>query len=313
MDLYKVEEFGIQNIVAIADLEHPVDLYKLAKAYPHLEYRPDEVEVARIYLRGQAKGMYMIFPSGRMTITSRTERRIRIGIKRIKRLLEESGFPVANRVRYKISTITGSGNFNEGLDCGSLKAIFPDSKKAFGEGVRFDADGGKFTIYPSGKIVGIGFKSQKAMNEKLNEVVNRINSNLERIEEAKIKYCTIERGDPLIRSFYDYIKKASSYGINFTDEERLVGRSHLEEFLKRKSKVKDNLGATPETLAAGELYLLSLVINKTFPDQYGDRKKVSQRVVAKITKRTKPTVRSGYKIIRNTLEDLFEPRWWMKS
>jgi len=66
----KVEkrEIRIQNIVASAAFNHPVDLDAIVMAFPHVEYRPQVFPGLAFKLK-KPKTCTLIFNSGRMVCT----------------------------------------------------------------------------------------------------------------------------------------------------------------------------------------------------------------------------------------------------
>jgi transcription initiation factor TFIID TATA-box-binding protein len=298
MNEYKLNYFATERAVASGELKSTIPFGDLVRKYSNLiEYAPENWPGAILRLRRPYSSMITFFESGKFTINSHNKNDIRNSARRIKRMLEDD-FQTKVSIKYEIKNIMGSGILNAGLECGLLRSIFPDSKISLGGSLRIFLDEGEnVAIFPSGRIVATGFDSEYMMKEKIGELVNKINANLEKAKEEKAGYCAIERAEPLIRSYYDYVKKAEELGrgIAFTEAERLEGRNHLETFLKRKAEEKNNLGVTLESLAAGELYILSILTDK----------KLTQTDVARITDRTEVSVRNGFRILANTIKDLF--------
>jgi len=291
MTNYEVKSFQVENIVAGAKARVPINLMSIVKSNPWIKYQPESFPAAGLYLSGRRRVQF--FSNGRISIYSPTEDGIKTSLDYAKTVLKDAGQVGATAIGgYEIYNVVATAALNDGMECGLLKAIFPDSKKAFGEGVRVKTESGVVSIFPSGKVAMTGFKSIDEARATLNGIVGKINSEIDNIDADKATFCAIERGEPLIRKFYEYLEKISPYGFKLSDSERLEGRRHLDALLKKMSTKKGNMGATVEVLAAGEIYILSVLFNK----------KLTQIEVAEFTGMTEGTVRSGYKKIRNELK-----------
>jgi hypothetical protein len=309
-NIFKTEYLFVENVLATGTVEPPVDLEEMVRTYPDVRYRYENFPSVYYYMKAP-RATLRFFDSGKINIASRTELYLGKVVREMEKKLTMLG--TKHKIHYTIKNVTCSGGLNEGLECGVLRSIFPDSKKALGEGVRVYVKGKKgFSIYPSGKIISFGFTSYGETDRSLKEVLEKINRNLDRAMEEKTEVCFIERGEPLISSFYKYLSMVDKYvkakgdyvhhlarearneglALNpFTDEERLRGRFDLERFLEIKSREKNNLGATVETIAAAEIYRLGRLNRRFF----------TQHLISEACDIAEPSLRNGHKLLEQTL------------
>ena len=201
---YELIDFRVETVMASGKVKPRISLNELVKRYPSLiEYKPEKWYCA-IFRLISPRSRFIFYDTEKVTINSLD---VHGAVKKMKEILKDK-FQINFSIEYKVSNVMGHGRLNEGVECGLLRSIFPNSKKAFGEGVRIHLSKKEnITIFPSGKIIATGFSSEKMMKEKLNGLVDKINANLQKAEDEKLRYCTIERAEPLIRSYYDYIQK----------------------------------------------------------------------------------------------------------
>ena len=286
---YSIGEFGIENIIASGELRPaPIDLNEVVK-YLVAEFRPEKLPGAVIRFR-RPDTMATIYHSGKFSMNVKSDE-IKKAARKFKRILRAS-LNKPFKLSYEVKNVVGSGSLNQGIDCGTLGAIFPNSKKAFGEGHRVYVGDSKanFVYFPSGKVVGIAFDSTEKIRTELDNQIGLINRNLDSVEESRKGICFMERSVPAIRSYYALVNKAASNGVKLSTEDRLRGRQYIERFLENEASQKHNLGNRPGTFGAATLYLLA-ESNPSINDiRY---KRLPQRVISELTGLTEVSIRSA--------------------
>ena len=84
----------------------------------------------------QPKSTISVFNNGRILINTRSEEDTEKAVENFKRTLSER-FSIPFEVEYKIQNLNGTIELNQGFECGTLRAIFPDAEKTdIGDGYR---------------------------------------------------------------------------------------------------------------------------------------------------------------------------------
>jgi len=326
---YSVERFESENVISSGKIEPVPKMWghvrKIlgalpeAKPYPWKRKESDAFRyAARLYLR-RPKSVVSIFGSGKITISARNGSDTKGSVREFKRILKKT-LGMSFKVDHDVKNVVGSGVLNQGIECGVLGTVFPNSKKVFGEGYRVyveGSEGANIAYWPSGKVLGIGFKSFDEMRTELDNQIETINENLDVIEKETKNVCFMERTRPAIISYYNLIKEVEERkGVKFTTEERVRGRYYLERFLDEKAKRKESLGTGPESMGAAALYILAqnvaeadklALAEKTLP-RYSSKhlyvRKLRQADLSTILGRTEVTIRKAKAVILETVGDL---------
>jgi len=204
-------------------------------------------------------------------------------------------FPI-EELEHVITNVAGMGYLNEGIECGLLSSIFPDSKKAFGEGIRTKFGQGIFQFYSSGKMTVTGYRNVRDFNQGINDIVSYMNQNLDKALASKQQVCFVERVTPAIAAYYEIIKEAEGSGRMISETTRLRGRNILDEFFKRVSENKDNLGIGANGLAVGSLYVAGIL----------EHDLMTQMEISGWAQITTSTLRRGKGILERHMSDYFE-------
>jgi len=330
--LYSVKRFESENVVSSGKIEPRPKMWRdvkkiledIPETKPPFWKKPLKGKgwefggPARLYFR-RPKSMVSLFYDGKITITARSETDTKRAIGKFKRILKETLGP-SFKVDYNVQNVVGTGTLNQGIECGALGALFPSSKKAWGEGHRVYVKGSKgpnIAYWPSGKVVAVGFKSFDDMRAELDKQIKRINKNLGVIEKETKRVCFMERTRPAIISYYDLIKRVDEeLDLKFTTEERLRGRHYLERFLDEKAKRKESLGVNPEAIGAAALYILGLNVTESDKLALAEKdlpsylpksnyvRKLTQKDLSILLDQTDVTLRRAKDIMLETVEDL---------
>jgi len=189
----KVEEkeIRIQNVVASAAFNHPVDLDAIVKAFPHVEYRPHVFPGLPFRLK-KPKTCTLIFNSGRMVCTgAKSEKEARRAIMNVAKELKKGGIIIPGKPEIKIQNIVASGSLGGPVDLEELceraararvgESVMYEPEQFPGLIYRMESPKVVFLIYSNGKIVCVGAKKEEEVYEAV-EVLGR------RLEEIGVLY-----------------------------------------------------------------------------------------------------------------------------
>jgi transcription initiation factor TFIID TATA-box-binding protein len=176
----------IENVVASATLNQKIDLNAVLKAYPGVEYRPQQFPGLVFRLR-KPKTATLIFSSGRMVCTgAKSEREAKIAVFKIARELKKSGIVIVKKPAIRIVNIVASVNLWGMIDL--EKAAYELGKTMYepeqfpGLIHRTDDPKTVILIFRSGKLVCTGATRE----EDVNRSVQKLHEKLE--EEQLIYY-----------------------------------------------------------------------------------------------------------------------------
>jgi len=162
----KVEkrEIRIQNVVASAAFNHPVDLDAVVKAFPHVEYRPKVFPGLAFRLK-KPKTCALIFDTGRMVCTgAKSEREARRAILKVARELRAAGIIILGKPEIKITNIVASGSLGGPIDLEALcerARLMYEPEQFPGAIYRMESPRVVFLIFANGKIVCVGAKKEE--------------------------------------------------------------------------------------------------------------------------------------------------------
>ena len=183
----KVEEkeIRIQNVVATAYFNQPLDIDAIAKAFPHVEYRPERFPGLPFRLK-KPKTCTLLFNSGRMVCTgAKSEREARRAIMKVARELRAVGIIITGKPEIKIQNIVASGSLGGTIDLEELcerarvgGSLMYEPEQFPAAIYRMESPSVVFLIFSTGKIVCVGAKKE----EDVYEAVENLRRRLEEIE-----------------------------------------------------------------------------------------------------------------------------------
>ena len=179
----KVEkkEFRIQNVVASAAFNQPVDLDAVVKAFPHVEYRP-EVFPGLAFRLKRPKTCTLIFKTGSMVCTgAKSEREARRAILKVAKELRAAGIIIPGKPEIKIQNIVASGSLGGPVDLEGLCArarvggsLMYEPEQFPGAMYRMESPKVVFLIFSAGKIVCVGAKKEEDIYEAVKNLRRRL-------------------------------------------------------------------------------------------------------------------------------------------
>jgi len=172
----------IQNVVATAAFNHPVDLDAVVKAFPHVQYRP-EVFPGLAFRLKRPKTCTLIFHSGSMVCTgAKSAREARRAIMKVARELKKGSIIITGvKPEIKIQNIVASGSLGGPVDlegmCERARVggnLMYEPEQFPGAMYRMDSPKVVFLIFSTGRIVCVGAKKEEEIYEGMENLRRRL-------------------------------------------------------------------------------------------------------------------------------------------
>ena len=172
----------IQNVVATAAFNHPVDLDAVVKAFPHVQYRP-EVFPGLAFRLKRPKTCTLIFHSGSMVCTgAKSAREARRAIMKVARELKKGSIIITGvKPEIKIQNIVASGSLGGPVDlegmCERARVVgnlMYEPEQFPGAMYRMDSPKVVFLIFSTGRIVCVGAKKEEEIYEGMENLRRRL-------------------------------------------------------------------------------------------------------------------------------------------
>jgi len=164
----------IENVVASATLNQRVDLNAVVKAYPGVEYRPEQFP-GLVFRLKRPKTATLIFNSGKMVCTgAKSEKESRRAVKRVVKELKGSGIIILGKPELKIQNIVASANLGGLIDL--EKAAYILGKTMYepeqfpGLIYRMAVPKVVILLFASGKLVCTGAKKEQYVYEAVTKL-----------------------------------------------------------------------------------------------------------------------------------------------
>ncbi len=177
---------NIENIVASATLNQNIDLNSVVKAFPSVEYRPQQFP-GLVFRLKKPKTATLIFGSGKMVCTgAKSERQAKTAINKVVRELKNNGIVIRRKPTIKVVNMVASASFGVRIDL--EKAVYRLGRTMFepeqfpGLIYRMDEPKVVILVFATGKIVCTGAK----IEEEVYESVNKLHDQL--VREERIYY-----------------------------------------------------------------------------------------------------------------------------
>jgi len=187
----KVEpRIKIENVVASAALKHGIDLSAVVKAFPDVEYRPEEFP-GLVFRLKRPKTATLIFGSGKMVCTgAQSEKEARRALKKVVSKLKKAGIIIVGKQEIKIQNVVASASLTGWVDLmglyemerGMRGRILYEPEQFPGLIYRMNEPKVVILLFASGKMVCTGARKE----EEVYEAVNKIHQRLE--EKGQIHY-----------------------------------------------------------------------------------------------------------------------------
>ncbi|MBN2567165.1 TATA-box-binding protein [Candidatus Woesearchaeota archaeon] len=171
-------DIQVVNIVVSTSLEHDIPLEKMAATLSNTEYNPEQFPGLVIRIK-DPKTSALIFSSGKIVCTgARTMDNVRLSIKKIIKSLEKIGIKITIEPEIKIQNIVASGTIGMDLNLNVLAMKLENTEyepEQFpGLVYKLPAAKATFLLFSNGKVVCTGTKSETAVNEALDILVENL-------------------------------------------------------------------------------------------------------------------------------------------
>jgi len=166
----------IHNMVITVQFSGRIDLDKLSSKLPTSEYFPDNFPGV-VYRMKNPKASFLIFSSGKATCTgAASEKNAREAIGNMLKLLKGMGFNVKTSA-IDVQNIVASAKVEARLDIDKMVFELKNSEyePATFPGLVYKTNGSvTFLIFSTGKIVCVGAKSIKEIEESFGHLVKKL-------------------------------------------------------------------------------------------------------------------------------------------
>jgi len=168
-------------VVATASFNQPLDIDAIAKAFPHVEYRPQVFPGLAFRLK-KPKTCTLLFNSGKMVCTgAKSEREARRAILKVARELKAAGIIIIGKPEIKIQNVVASGSLGDPVDLEGLcerarvgGSLMYEPEQFPGAIYRMESPSVVFLIFSTGKIVCVGAKKEEEVYEAMENLRRRL-------------------------------------------------------------------------------------------------------------------------------------------
>ncbi|MFQ6081494.1 MAG: TATA-box-binding protein [Candidatus Bathyarchaeia archaeon] len=173
----------IENVVASATLKHGIHLRAVARAFPEMEYRPNQFP-GLVFRLKKPRTTILIFGSGKMVCTgAKSAREARRALRRVVKRLKNAGIVILGRLSTKIQNVVASANLGGTVDLvrwyesqGLGGRMMYEPEQFPGLIYRMEEPRAVILLFSSGKLVCTGAKKE----EDVYQAVDRLRQRLEK-------------------------------------------------------------------------------------------------------------------------------------
>ena len=177
---------NIENVVASAILNQKIDLFSVVKAFPSVEYRPEQFP-GLVFRLKKPKTATLIFNSGKMVCTgAKSESQAKKAVRKVVQELKGHNILITGKVEIQVQNIVASASLGGRIDL--EKSVYKLGRTMYepeqfpGLIYRMDVPKVVILLFASGKLVCTGAKRE----EEVFIAVNKLHQNLE--DEQLIDY-----------------------------------------------------------------------------------------------------------------------------
>ncbi len=155
---------NIENVVASATLGQKIDLNSIVRAFPGVEYRPEQFP-GLVYRLKKPKTATLIFSSGKMVCTgAKSERQARKAVMKVVDDLKKNGVVIVGKPEITIQNIVASAGLGGHIDLEkctyTLQKTMYEPEQFPGLIYRMDDPKVVILLFASGKLVCTGAKKE---------------------------------------------------------------------------------------------------------------------------------------------------------
>ncbi len=177
---------NVENVVASATLKQTIDLNSVVKAFPSVEYKPEQFP-GLVFRLKKPKTATLIFHSGKMVCTgAKSARLVHKAVKKVVQELKDNGIIIVGKVEITVQNIVASASVGGKIDLEKAVYALPrtmyEPEQFPGLIYRMAEPKVVILLFASGKLVCTGAKKE----EDVYEAVTKLHINLE--EENLLSY-----------------------------------------------------------------------------------------------------------------------------
>ena len=156
---------NIENVVASATLKQSIDLNSVVKAFPSVEYRPEQFP-GLVFRLKKPKTATLIFNSGKMVCTgAKSEKESRRAVMKVIKELKKGGIIIISKPELKIQNIVASAGLGGMIDLEkaayTLGRTMYEPEQFPGLIYRMEIPKVVILLFASGKLVCTGAKREQ--------------------------------------------------------------------------------------------------------------------------------------------------------
>ena len=169
---------NIENVVASATLKQNIDLNSVVKAFPSVEYRPEQFP-GLVFRLKKPKTATLIFGSGKMVCTgAKSERQAKTAVRKVVRELKNNGIVIVGKPVIQVQNIVASASLGGRIDLEkstyTLGRTMYEPEQFPGLIYRMDEPKVVILLFASGKLVCTGAKKEDEVYESVTKLHNRL-------------------------------------------------------------------------------------------------------------------------------------------
>ena len=171
-------DIQVVNIVVSASLEHDIPLEKMAASLSNTEYNPEQFPGLVIRIK-EPKTSALIFSSGKIVCTgARTMVNVEEAISKIIKSLEKINVKISIKPVVSVQNIVASGSVGMALNLNTLAMKLENTEYEPEQfpGLVYKLPHAKatFLLFSNGKVVCTGTKSEEAVNQALDMLIENL-------------------------------------------------------------------------------------------------------------------------------------------
>jgi transcription initiation factor TFIID TATA-box-binding protein len=177
MPHYKAS-INIENVVASASLNQTLNLNSIVKAFPSVEYRPEQFP-GLVFRLKKPKTATLIFGSGKMVCTgAKSERQAKTAVRKVVRELKDNGIVITGKPTIKVQNIVASASLGGRIDLEkstyTLGRTMYEPEQFPGLIYRMEEPKVVILLFASGKLVCTGAKFEEQVYESVTKLHARL-------------------------------------------------------------------------------------------------------------------------------------------
>ncbi|MCW4041648.1 MAG: TATA-box-binding protein [Candidatus Bathyarchaeota archaeon] len=168
----------MENVVASATLKQNIDLNSVVKAFPNVEYRPEQFP-GLVFRLKKPKTATLIFGSGKMVCTgAKSERQAKKAVRKVVRELKNNGILIVGKPIIQVQNIVASASLGGRIDLEkstyTLGRTMYEPEQFPGLIYRMDTPKVVILLFASGKLVCTGAKREDEVYESVIKLHDRL-------------------------------------------------------------------------------------------------------------------------------------------